>query len=160
MAKVGRDVAGHNWHDLRVAQHRARYSFSSKCFFRSSDCRVAHSPIKPSVRASQIGKSVPHSSRLYRDEWAASSCCPLRLDFNDSSNSTSVVDTKMSGPPSAGQLFEPGKPGALPLDQLYAPVLRFAILSVIRCDWRVESAAKRTQPIRRNTVLRSQLANH
>ncbi len=37
------------------------------------------------------GKSVPHSSRLYRDEWAASSCCPHRLDFNDSSDPGAVV---------------------------------------------------------------------
>ncbi len=34
---------------------------------------------------------MPHSSQLYRDEWAASSCRPLRLDFNDSSDSGSVV---------------------------------------------------------------------
>jgi hypothetical protein len=38
-----------------------------------------------------MGKAVPHSSRLYRDEWAASSCRPLRLDFNDSSDSGGVV---------------------------------------------------------------------
>ncbi len=37
------------------------------------------------------GKSVPHSSRLYRDEWAAGSCRPLRLDFNNSRESGSVV---------------------------------------------------------------------
>src|SRR4051812_20619999 len=36
-------------------------------------------------------KSVPHSSQLYRDEWAASSCRPLRLDFNHSWDSGRVV---------------------------------------------------------------------
>ena len=35
--------------------------------------------------------AVPHSSRLYRDEWAAKSCRPLRLDFNRSSNAGRVV---------------------------------------------------------------------
>lgn len=46
----------------------------------------------PATRLSfAIGKSVPHSSRLYRDEWGARSCRPLRLDFNGSSDSGSVV---------------------------------------------------------------------
>src|ERR1017187_1848497 len=49
-----------------------------------------HRSSHPSA-TSQIGKSVPHSSQLYRDEWAASSCRPLRLDINDSSDSGSVV---------------------------------------------------------------------
>ena len=38
-----------------------------------------------------MGRFVPHSSWLYRDEWAASPCRPLRRDFNYFSNSGSVV---------------------------------------------------------------------
>jgi hypothetical protein len=34
---------------------------------------------------------VPHSSQLYRDEWAAKPRRPLRLDFNRSSNSGGIV---------------------------------------------------------------------
>ena len=36
-------------------------------------------------------KSVPHSSRPYRDEWVAKSCSPLRFDFNNSSKAVRVV---------------------------------------------------------------------
>ena len=62
--------------------------------------------------------------------------------------------------PTQAYFLSQGKPGTLPLNQLHAPVLRFAILGIIRCDGRVETTSKRTQPISRNTVLRSQLANH
>ena len=53
--------------------------------------QVAHTLILPYICPSQKSKAVPHSSRLYRDEWAAKSRRPLRLDFNHSTNSGSVV---------------------------------------------------------------------
>ena len=36
-------------------------------------------------------QAVPHSTRLFRDEWAAKSRRPFRLDFSHSSNSGGVV---------------------------------------------------------------------
>jgi len=54
---------------------------------------------------------VPHSSRLFRDEWAAKSRCPLRLDFNHSSNSGGVV---VEAAPSVVA----GRCGKSPLDRL------------------------------------------
>jgi hypothetical protein len=48
--------------------------------------QVAHSSVQIHP-PSPNDNSVPHSSQLYRDEWAAKSHSPLLLDFNHSSNS-------------------------------------------------------------------------
>jgi hypothetical protein len=55
---------------------------------------VAHSLFLPSIRPSQEGKSVPHLSRSYRDEWAGKPCLPLRLDFNRPPNFGGAEDDK------------------------------------------------------------------
>jgi hypothetical protein len=47
--------------------------------------------VLPFICPSRKNESVPHSSRLYRDEWAAESRRPVRLDFDHSSYSGGVV---------------------------------------------------------------------
>ena len=55
--------------------------------FLTFSWQVAHSmPLHPSVPPGKMNLC-PHSSRLYRDEWAAESRRPFRLDFDHSSNS-------------------------------------------------------------------------